>query len=248
MKMIIICALSCIMLSSEIACQEINMEEQQVAIIKPLAIQKPLLRELTTLKELYAKVRALLRAHQENPESHEIEQKLIRTYEWLNETPLKKPQRFDQNIAALTSQIQVHKKDLAPELKEHLASLIMLSRLIHTQPKNTTTGCLVGASTLATLASLTILHSHAFNTSSPQQQTTQNNPSGPPAMHPHHVVSSSDPVPQPAEVRPSLKYTSEQLEKFEARIQTLEQNRNLTDESRKKLKKLKEHLEDIKKV
>ncbi|MEI7580488.1 MAG: hypothetical protein WCJ17_01690 [bacterium] len=248
MKMIIRCALSCIMLSSGIACQETHTEEPQAAMPKSLAIQKPLLRELTALKELYTKVRTLLSAHQENLGCHEIEQELIKTYEWLNETPLKKPQQFAQHVAAFTTQIQIYQNDLTPELTEHLTSLIMLSKLIHTQPKNTTAGCLVGASTLATLASLAILHSHAFNTSNPQQQTIQDSPSGPPAMptNPHHTVSGSGSVPQPAGVTPPPKYTAAELADFDARIQTLERDGTLTPEGQQKLEQLKRDLEDSK--
>jgi hypothetical protein len=244
MKIIIRCALSCIMLSSGIACQKTHTEEPQAAMQKSLAIQKPLLRELTALKELYTKVRTLLSAHQENLGCYEIEQELIKTYGWLNETPLKKPQRFAQHVAEFTTQIQIYQNDLTPELTEHLTSLIMLSKLIHTQPKNTTAGCLVGASTLATLASLAILHSHAFNTSNPQQQTIQNSPSGPPAMptNPHHTPAGSDSVPQPAGVTPPPKYTAAELEDFEARIQKLEQNRTFTPEDQKKLEQVKQGL------
>jgi len=228
------------MLSSGIACQDTLTEEQHAAT-KPLTIQKPFLRELTALAELYKKVCTLLSAHHANPGYAEIQQELTQTYEWLNEMPLKKPHRFAQKIAALEKQIHRFQQELTPELKEHLTSLIMLSKLIHTQPKNATTGCIIGASTLATIASLLLLNSHSPHTPSSPHPAT---PHAPPAMptNPHHTPAGSDSVPQPAGVKPPPKYTAAELEDFEARIQTLEQNRTFTPEDQKKLEQVKQGL------
>jgi hypothetical protein len=233
------------MLSSGIACQDTLTEEQHAAT-KPLTIQKPFLRELTALAELYKKVCTLLSTHHANPGYAEIQQELTQTYEWLNEMPLKKPHRFAQKIAALEKQIHRFQQELTPELKEHLTSLIMLSKLIHTQPKNATIGCIIGASTLATIASLLLLNSHSPHTPGASHSTTPHAPHSPPAIpsDPHRDVSASGAAKQPEREPSRPRYTAAELVGFKARLQTLTQDRTLTPTDQNKIENVKKRLEE----